>query len=346
MVNSHAREGRRTQVEPKDITRSWVDTLPKAELHVHIEGTLEPEMMLTLAGENGIELPYPDVETARAAYRFTDLQSFLDIYYRGSGVLRTRGDFAALMAAYLDRAAAAGVRRAEIFFDPQAHTGRGIGFEVFMGGFRDAIGDASDRVSAALILCFLRHLSVESAMTTLQQAEPHLDGVIAVGLDSSETDHPPHPFAEVYERARDLGLHAVAHAGEEGPPSYVKSALDDLGVERIDHGVRSLEDPALVARLRGERVPLTVCPLSNVALRVVPDLEDHPLPAMLDEDLVVSINSDDPAYFGGYVGTNYESVATEFKLGRQTLRTIATNSIRSSFLDPVAQEHVLSDIDV
>ncbi len=323
------------------IEPTWVNALPKAELHVHIEGTLEPEMMFSLAQSNGIELPFSDIDAARAAYHFTDLQSFLDIYYQGAAVLRTRDDFAALMAAYLDRAVAAGVRRAEIFFDPQAHTGRGVGYEVFMGGFRDAIEAAADRVSADLILCFLRHLPLDAAMATLREAEPHLDGVIAVGLDSSETGHPPHQFVEVYEKARGLGLRAVAHAGEEGPPVYISSALDDLGVERIDHGVRCLEDPDLVARLSRDQVPLTVCPLSNVALRVVPDLGSHPLPEMLAEGLVVSINSDDPAYFGGYVGTSYERTATELDLDHQTLRTIAANSVRSSFLDPVAKEHLL-----
>ena len=311
-----------------------IRSLPKAELHVHIEGTLEPEMMFALSERNGVELPFRTVEEVKAAYRFTDLQSFLDIYYQGAAVLRTPRDFYDLMTAYLDRAAADGVRRAEIFFDPQSHTTRGIGFEVFMDGFREAIADASGRhgISADLILCFLRHLPAEDAVATIREAEPHLDGVIAVGLDSSEVGYPPELFAEAYEIARSFGLRAVAHAGEEGPPEYVWNALDVLGVERIDHGVRSLEDPDLVARLVRERIPLTVCPLSNVALKVVDSLEDHPLPRMLEAGLLVSVNSDDPSYFGGYVGDNYRGLVEAFGFGEEELTALAANSIESSFL--------------
>lgn len=311
-----------------------VAALPKAELHVHIEGTLEPELMFEMAVRNGVELPFRTVEEVKAAYRFTNLQSFLDIYYQGAAVLRTPQDFYDLMTAYLDRAAADGVRRAEIFFDPQTHTGRGIGFETFMEGFREAIADAGrcHGISAALILCLLRHLPPAEAVATIREAEPHLEGVIAVGLDSSEVGNPPEWFVEAYEIARTLGLRTVAHAGEEGPPGYVWNALDILGVERIDHGVRSLEDPDLVARLVRDRVPLTVCPLSNVALRVVDRLEDHPLPRMLEAGLLVSVNSDDPAYFGGYVGDNYRGLQQAFGLGDEQLRTLARNSIESTFL--------------
>lgn len=323
-----------------------VASLPKAELHIHIEGTLEPEMMFEMAARNGVELPFRTVEEVKAAYRFTDLQSFLDIYYQGAAVLQTPDDFYDLMTAYLDRAAADGVRRAEIFFDPQTHTGRGIGFEVFMGGFRDAIADAERRhgLSVDLILCFLRHLPAEEAVATIRAAEPHLEGVIAVGLDSSEVGYPPELFVEAYEIARSLGLRAVAHAGEEGPPEYVWNALDILGAERIDHGVRSLEDPDLVARLVRDRVPLTVCPLSNVALKVVDRLEDHPLPRMMEAGLLVSVNSDDPAYFGGYVGDNYLGLVDAFAFGEEELATLARNSIESSFLPTEAKAELLGSV--
>ncbi len=316
-------------------TREDLVSLPKAELHVHIEGTLEPELMFELGTRNGLELPFPDVQAVRDAYRFTDLQSFLDIYYQGAAVLQTRDDFAALMDAYLRRAAADGVVHAEIFFDPQAHTRRGIGFETFMGGFREAMEDARRDlgITSQLILCFLRHLPPEDAVATIEAAADHLEGVVAVGLDSSEVGYPPELFVEAYERARSLGLRAVAHAGEEGPPEYIWSALDDLGVERIDHGVRCLEDPELVDRLRREQVPLTVCPLSNVALKVVDRLADHPLPEMLDAGLLVTINSDDPAYFGGYVGDNYAWVAEAFGWDSDRMSTLAANSLKATFHD-------------
>lgn len=324
-----------------------ITRLPKTELHVHIEGTLEPEMMFHLATRNGLILPFEDVDQVHAAYRFTDLQSFLDIYYQGAEVLRTPEDFYDLMSAYLDRAAADGVRRAEIFFDPQTHTARGIGFEVFMRGFKDAISDGRRRsgISAALILCFLRHLSGDEALMTIEEAEPFLDGVIAVGLDSSERDRPPEMFERAYARARELGLRAVAHAGEEGPPRYVTAALDVLGVERIDHGVRSLEDQDLVARLSREQIPLTVCPLSNAALHVVHELADHPLPAMLEAGLLVSINSDDPAYFGGYVADNFHAAREALDLDDATLIDLARNSITSSFLDDARKRPLLDELD-
>jgi adenosine deaminase len=323
-----------------------ITTLPKSELHIHIEGSLEPEMMMQMAHRNGLTLPYEDVDQVRAAYEFTDLQSFLDIYYRAADVLRAPEDFYDLMTAYLEQAAADGVRHAEIFFDPQSHTGRGIGFEVFMMGFRDAIGDGRRRlgIDAGLILCFLRHLSGEEALATIEEAEPYLDGVIAVGLDSSELGHPAAPFERAYARARELGLRAVAHAGEEGPPAYIHEALDVLGAERIDHGVRCLEDPDLVARLAREQIPLTVCPLSNVALKVVDSLPDHPLPALIDAGLLVCLNSDDPAYFGGYVGDNYRGVQAGLGLGDEAIVGLARNSITASFLDERRKRELLDQV--
>ncbi|MGH8870649.1 MAG: adenosine deaminase [Acidimicrobiia bacterium] len=323
-----------------------IKRLPKTELHVHIEGTLEPELMFRLATRNGQLLPFEDVDEVHAAYRFSDLQSFLDIYYQGAKVLRTPDDFYDLMSAYLDRAAADGVRHAEIFFDPQTHTGRGVGFEVFMRGFRDAISDSRRRlgISADLILCFLRHLSGEEALATLEEAEPFLEGVIGVGIDSSERGRPPELFEKAYAQARELGLRAVAHAGEEGPPEYVKAALDVLGAERIDHGVRSLEDPDLVVRLSRESIPLTICPLSNVALKVVETLSAHPLPAMIGAGLLVSINSDDPAYFGGYVGDNYRGVQTELGFDDATMVALARNSITASFLDDTRKDALLREL--
>lgn len=326
---------------------AFIKGLPKAELHIHIEGTLEPVMMFELAARNGYELPFADVASVEAAYRFTSLQSFLDIYYQGAAVLQTPQDFHDLMAAYLKRAVEDGVRRAEIFFDPQTHTERGIPFEVFMEGFRSAISDAekSGDISADLILCFLRHLSGDDALETIRAAEPHLEKVIAVGLDSSEVGNPPEWFEKAYEHARALGLRAVAHAGEEGPPEYVFGALDTLGVERIDHGVRSLEDEDLVERLRRDQVPLTVCPLSNVALRVVDRVADHPLPEMMEKGLLVSVNSDDPAYFGGYVGENYWVLADDLGFGEQRLAMLAANSIESSFLPAEDKARLLAEVE-
>ncbi len=326
---------------------SFVRSLPKTELHVHIEGTLEPEMMFRLGERNGFDLPFESVDGVAEAYDFTDLQSFLDIYYQGAAVLQTPGDFYELMAAYLDRATADGVRHAEIFFDPQTHTARGIPFEVFMQGFREAIADArsGSGITADLILCFLRHLSGEDAVAALVAAEPHLEGVVAVGLDSSEVGNPPELFSEAFRLARDLGLRAVAHAGEEGPPEYVVGALDTLGVERIDHGVRSLEDPHLMERLRRDQVPVTMCPLSNLALNVVERLEDHPIKEMMDLGLLVSVNSDDPSYFGGYVLDNYSAVASAFGLSSVDLADLARNSVTSSFLAAERKREVLAEID-
>ena len=324
----------------------FVRDLPKCELHIHIEGTLEPGFMFDLAERNRLSLPFESVDAVREAYRFTNLQSFLDIYYQGASVLQTPEDFYDLMSAYLHKAHADGVRHAEIFFDPQSHTTRGVGFETFMEGFREGIADAGRRtgITADLILCFLRHLSGEDALATLAEAEPHLDGVIAVGLDSSEVGNPPERFEEAYARARGLGLQAVAHAGEEGPPSYVRAALDVLGAERIDHGVRSLEDDSLVSRLVQDKVPLTVCPLSNLALRVVDTLEGHPLPEMMRRGLLVSVHSDDPAYFGGYVGENYRRIHESLGIDRAALVELARNSILSSFLDDARKAELSAEL--
>ncbi|MFP1627207.1 adenosine deaminase [Streptomyces sp. 5K101] len=309
--------------------------LPKAELHLHIEGTLEPELAFALAARNGVELPFADTAELRNAYDFKDLQSFLDLYYGLMAVLRTEDDFAELADAYLARAAAQGVRHAEIFFDPQAHTARGVPIGMVIEGLGRALDAARDRhgVSTRLIMCFLRDEPAESALATLREAEPYLRRITGVGLDSAEVGHPPSKFREVYEAAAALGLRRVAHAGEEGPAAYVREALDVLGVERIDHGLRSMEDPDLVARLVRERVPLTLCPLSNVRLRAVDRLADHPLPRMMAAGLVCTVNSDDPAYFGGYVGDNFRAVREAMPLGDEELRELARNSFLASFLD-------------
>ncbi|MGV9994029.1 adenosine deaminase [Streptomyces sp. NPDC003374] len=309
--------------------------LPKAELHLHVEGTLEPDLAFELAARNGVELPYPDTGALRDAYRFEDLRSFLDLYYALMAVLRTERDFEDLANAYLARAAAQGVRHAEIFFDPQAHTARGVEMGTVVEGLWRALGRSEENhgVSTRLILCFLRDQPAESALETLRAARPYLDRITGVGLDSAEAGHPPVKFREVYQAAAALGLRRVAHAGEEGPPEYITQALDVLGVERVDHGLRCMEDPALVERLVRERVPLTVCPLSNVRLRAVPALEAHPLPAMLDAGLLCTVNSDDPAYFGGYVGDNFDAVRSALGLGEERLRELARNSFLASFLE-------------
>ncbi|MCW8219305.1 adenosine deaminase [Streptomyces griseolus] len=309
--------------------------LPKAELHLHIEGTLEPELAFALAARNGVELPYTDTEELRTAYLFDDLQSFLDLYYALMAVLRTEDDFAELADAYLARAAAQGVRHAEIFFDPQAHTARGVPIGTVIEGLGRALERAEEThgVSTQLIMCFLRDESAESALATLEAAKPYLHRVSAVGLDSAEAGHPPAKFREVYEAAGALGLRKVAHAGEEGPPAYIREALDVLGVERVDHGLRCMEDPELVERLVADRVPLTLCPLSNVRLRAVDTLEEHPLRAMMDAGLFCTVNSDDPAYFGGYVGDTFHAVHEALGLDREELRTLARNSFEAAFLD-------------
>ena len=297
---------------------TFIAGLPKAELHMHIEGSLEPELMFALARRNEVAIPYDSVEAVRAAYSFSNLQDFLDIYYQGADVLRTEEDFCDLACAYFERAAADNVVHAEIFFDPQTHTARGIAFDVVMRGLLAGMADAEARhgISSKLILCFLRHLDEADAFVTLEQARPWLDRIEAVGLDSSELGHPPEKFARVFAAAAALGLKRVAHAGEEGPPAYVYEALDLLGIDRLDHGNRSLEDAALTERLKREQMTLTVCPLSNLKLCVVPDMEAHPIDAMLRAGLRATINSDDPAYFGGYMNDNYRAVAHGRGLGR------------------------------
>jgi len=309
--------------------------LPKAELHLHIEGTLEPELMFELAGRNHVRLPYADVDAVRRAYVFEDLRSFLEIYYAGCNVLLHEQDFYDLTAAYLDRAAAQGVRHAEIFFDPQTHTTRGVDFETVVAGITGALADArrDAQITSRLILCFLRDLSAESAMTALEAALDHRDVIRAVGLDSAEVGNPPEKFTEVFDRARTEGFLAVAHAGEEGPPEYIWQALDLLHVARVDHGVRCLEDERLVERLVADQIPLTVCPLSNVKLRVFDTIGDHNLLAMLRRGLLVTVSSDDPAYFGGYVADNYVAVAEALEPTREEILELARNSFRASFLD-------------
>jgi len=303
--------------------------------------------MFELAKRNGVRLPFPSVEAVRRAYRFTSLQSFLDIYYEGAKVLLREQDFYDLTWAYLERAHADGVRHAEIFFDPQTHTDRGIAFETVITGIRRALHDAEQglRMSSRLILCFLRHLPAEAAMATLEAALPFKDALAAVGLDSSEVGHPPRTFAAVFARARAEGLPAVAHAGEEGPPEYIWQALDELHAKRIDHGVRCLEDPRLVERLRAERIPLTVCPLSNVKLRVFATIGEHNLKRLMDRGLCVTVNSDDPAYFGGYVAANYRAAEEGLGLSREDLLTLARNSFRASFLAPAEKHARLAEVD-
>jgi len=308
--------------------------LPKAELHIHIEGSLEPELIFALAQRNGVALDYPSVDALRAAYAFTDLQSFLDIYYAGASVLLHEQDFFDMAWAYFLRAQADGVVHAELFFDPQTHTDRGVPMATVVQGLARACRQARSElgISASLILCFLRHLSEEAAFATLEQALPFREHFIGVGLDSSEKGHPPEKFARVFARCRELGLHLVAHAGEEGPPAYIWSALDVLQVQRIDHGVRCVEDPALVQRLAAQRTPLTVCPLSNVKLCVFADMAAHNLPALLDAGLCATINSDDPAYFGGYLLENYVQTFDALpQLGAAQAYTLARNSLEASF---------------
>ncbi len=323
-----------------------IQRLPKVELHLHIEGALEPEMMFSLAGKHGIELPYGSVEAVRAAYNFHDLQSFLDLYYAGCAVLRDRQDFYALAMAYFTRAHADNVVHAELFFDPQSHTARGIPMEVVVSGLRDAMDDAHRRygITSELILCFLRHLSEEDALATLEAAMPFRSDFIGVGLDSGERGNPPAKFARVFAKARSLGLRLVAHAGEEGPAAYIVDALDVLAVERIDHGVRCDEDPALVSRLVRDRIPLTVCPLSNLKLCVVKDLREHNFARLLRKGVAVTINSDDPAYFGGYIGENYRATAEALDLTAAELTLVAENAARAAFMPATAKAGLLTKI--
>jgi adenosine deaminase len=321
--------------------------MPKAELHVHIEGTLEPELAFALAERNGVKLPYPSVDALRAAYDFTDLQSFLDVYYAGAGVLQHEPDFHDLAYAYLQRAAADRVVHAEIFFDPQTHTERGVPIEVVLDGLERAAAQAvrDFGISTRFILCFLRHLSEEAAFATLEQARPHLARIHGVGLDSSERGHPPSKFARVFAKCRELGLPCVAHAGEEGPPEYIEEALDLLHVRRIDHGVRALEDHELVARLRHQRIPLTVCPLSNVKLRVFPDMHAHNFRRLLAAGLAVTINSDDPAYFGGYLNDNIRAVQAAHPLTVDEWQRIMRTSFEASFVDDATKRRWGGELD-
>src|SRR5262249_14270808 len=306
--------------------------MPKAELHLHIEGTLEPELMFELAARNRVALPYKTPDELRKAYQFSDLQSFLDIYYQGTRVLLRDRDFYDLTWAYLEKAHEQNVRHAEIFFDPQAHTQRGVAMESIIGGIHHALADGADRfgISSQLILCFLRHLSGDDAMRTLDAALSYREYFAGVGLDSSERGHPPEKFTDVFMRARAEGLFVVAHAGEEGPADYVWQALDTLGAARIDHGVRCTEDPVLVDRLRPERVPLTVCAVSNVKVRVFDSIEKHNLPELLNAGLCVTINSDDPAYFGGYINENFGAVCNAFELNKEMICTLARNSLEAA----------------
>jgi adenine deaminase len=321
--------------------------LPKAELHIHIEGSLEPELVFTLAAKHKVALPYASVDALRRAYDFHNLQSFLDIYYAGAAVLRDEDDFHAMTWAYLQRAHADGVVHVEIFFDPQTHTQRGIAFGTVMAGITRALARAKREfgITSRLIMCFLRHLPADDAMRTLQEALPFRAAIAGVGLDSSEVGHPPSKFTEVFAAARSAGFRAVAHAGEEGPPAYIREALDLLHVERIDHGVRCESDDALCRRLVDERIPLTVCPLSNVKLAVFPRMEQHNLKRLLDRGLCVTVNSDDPAYFGGYVVANYVAAQRALGLTREDIATLARNSFAASFLPEADKTRWIATID-
>lgn len=327
--------------------RDTLKQMPKAELHMHIEGSLEPELIFALAERNQVKLNYASVEDLRRAYAFTDLQSFLDIYYAGASVLLKEQDFYDMTWAYLQHARADNVRHAEIFFDPQTHTDRGVAFGTVINGIHRALKDAQAEwgMSSALIMCFLRHLSEEDAFATLEQSMPYRDKFIGVGLDSSERGHPPEKFARVFARCKELGLRLVAHAGEEGPPEYIRTALDLLKVERIDHGVRCLEDAALTQRLARDKIPLTVCPLSNIKLRVFDKVADHNMLKLLDAGLAVTVNSDDPAYFGGYVNENFLQMFEALPLEKNHAYQLARNSFSASFLDAQAKQKFLDEVD-
>ncbi|MBU9144137.1 adenosine deaminase [Burkholderia multivorans] len=323
---------------------------PKAELHIHIEGSLEPELIFALAQRNGVKLPYDSIDALRAAYAFTDLQSFLDIYYAGASVLLTEQDFYDMTAAYCERALADNVVHTELFFDPQTHTARGVPIETVVAGIERALADAEKRgLSSKLILCFLRHLPEEDALATFESALPLFERyrhrLIGVGLDSSELGHPPTKFARVFDNARALGLKLVAHAGEEGPPAYIYEALDVLKVDRIDHGVRAIEDGALVERLARTRTALTVCPLSNLKLCVFDDMSKHTLKALLDRGVAVTINSDDPAYFGGYVNDNYFATVEALQLGDADVHAVIRNGFEASFVDAAQREALIARLD-
>ena len=325
----------------------FIQAIPKAELHIHIEGSLEPELMFALAQRNNIKLPYESVEAVRDAYQFENLQSFLDLYYAGANVLQTEQDFYDLTWAYLQRCAAQTVRHAEIFFDPQTHTDRGIDFETVYEGIDQALQDGQTKlgISSALILCFLRHLSAEAAMDTLIKALPFKDTIVAVGLDSSELGHPPKKFQSVFERAQSEGFLTVAHAGEEGPADYIWQAIRLLGVSRIDHGVRCVDDSALVDYLIEQRIPLTVCPLSNLKLCVVDSLKQHNLKKLLSAGVCVTINSDDPSYFGGYIAENFQETYDALNLSRQDIYQLVRNSFEATFLSPNQKQALINELD-
>ena len=328
-------------------TRALIERLPKLELHVHIEGTLEPEMVMAKAAKHGVILRYPSVEALRAAYQFTDLQSFLDIYYAGCDVLRDENDFYDLAWAYFERAHADRVVHAELFFDPQTHTDRGVGMKTVITGLGRAQAEAERKygITSKLILCFLRHQTEEAAFATLEAARPYLKQIAGVGLDSGEAGNPPSKFSRVFGAARELGLLPVAHAGEEGPPSYIREALDDLKVVRIDHGVRCVEDPALVVELAKKRIPLTVCPLSNVKLCVYPNMAEHKLGELLTAGVCVTINSDDPAYFGGYLGDNSRAVVDALPIGETALVQLARNAVEAAWLPDARKAALNAAID-
>lgn len=326
----------------------FLRTIPKAELHLHIEGTLEPELMFKIAQRNRVALPYQTIEQVKSAYQFHNLQSFLDVYYQSAAVLLHERDFYDLTWAYLQKAQQQNIRHAEIFFDPQTHTQRGVEFATVVGGIHKALADGQQKlnISSQLILCFLRDLSEEEAIQTLKQALPFKEWIVGVGLDSAEVGNPPEKFAKVYEMARAEGFHAVAHAGEEGDPSYIWQALDILKVERIDHGVRCLEDPRLIERLVKEKVPLTVCPLSNIKLRVFKTMTDHPLKKMLNAGLHATINSDDPAFFGGYVLENILATQKALQLSHHDIYQLEKNAFQGSFLSAARREALLKELEV
>ena len=327
--------------------KSFIAGLPKAELHLHIEGTFEPELMFKIAERNNITLPYESVEALHKAYDFSRLQDFLDIYYQGMNVLRTEQDFCDLTWAYLKKVNAQNVRHVEIFFDPQGHVDRGIAFETALNGIHAALSAAHKEfdISFGIIMCFLRHLDEADAFKTLELAMPHKDRIIGVGLDSSEMGHPPSKFERVFAKAREAGFHIVAHAGEEGPPEYIYEALDLLKVERIDHGNTSLQDADLLKRLAKEQMPLTVCPLSNTKLCVVDDMKNHPLPQMLEAGLQVTINSDDPAYFGGYLNENYEAISPIINDDKEILSQLAKNSFNAAFISKSGKARLVAEVD-
>jgi len=323
------------ELNVSEVTRAWLNNLPKVELHLHLEGSLEPDLMFKLAKRNRINLPFDSVEKIREAYEFSNLQDFLDIYYQGANVLLHEQDFYDLTWAYLEKCHAQNVIHVEPFFDPQTHTDRGIEFSVVINGISRALNDAHIQlgITSQLIMCFLRHLSEEAAFETLKQADTFLDKIKAVGLDSSEQGHPPEKFSGVYKKARELGLLTVAHAGEEGPAEYIWTAINDLNVSRVDHGVRAIDDSELITYLKNKRVPLTVCPLSNIRLRVFNDMSEHNILVMLEQGVCVTVNSDDPAYFGGYMTENFIALADSLSMSKEQARLLVLNSIEASFVD-------------